>query len=220
MTCAQVGEASTEYALGILPGPEAAAVAAHLLTCPACRREVEEIRGVGDRLLDLVPDAEPPLGFDLRTLSAVEGPPVTEQTRRRPSRTRRIVFAVAAVAAAAAVVTGGVVAADHAVHHAPDAARLDGVLWQGKSKVGTVYVTGHPSWVSMSVSHLSFSGTVSCELVGKNGQVFVVGAFDLVDGSGTWSAPGPAAGSSATWARVVGPDGTVLADAALKVSST
>ena len=64
LTCDHVQQAATEYALGILPAADGRHISAHLLVCPDCRREVEEIRNLGDQLLDLVPDVEPTLGLD------------------------------------------------------------------------------------------------------------------------------------------------------------
>jgi anti-sigma factor ChrR (cupin superfamily) len=48
--CAQ-SEAVSVYALSALPASEAAAVEAHLATCPVCRRELEELRAVVDRFV-------------------------------------------------------------------------------------------------------------------------------------------------------------------------
>lgn len=208
MDCTQVEEAATEYALGILPDEEARAVSAHILACPACRQEIEEIRGVGDRLLDLVPDAEPPLGFDRRVLSSVGS-----TRRRRPSRMRLILGA----AAAAAVIAGAGTAAATltGTHHSPHTSELAGVLQDGGRTVGTVYVGGNPSWISMTVNHLSMTGPISCQLVTGDGHITTVGSFQLVDGSGSWGAPEPSGTSHVTEARLVGPSGAVLARASL-----
>jgi len=208
MDCTQVEEAATEYALGILPAEEARAVSAHILACPACRQEVEEIRGIGDRLLDLVPDAEPPLGFDRRVLSAVGS-----RRLRRPSRMRLILGA----AAAAVVIAGaGTAAATLAsTHHSSHPPELAGVLHEGGRTVGTVYVGGNPTWITMSVNHLSLTGPISCQLVTSDGRVTTVGSFQLVNGSGSWGAPEPAGTSHLTEARLLGPSGVVLARAPL-----
>ena len=209
MTCRQVEDVATEYALGILPAGEARAVSAHVLACTSCRSEIEAIRDVGDRLLDLAPDAEPPLGFEDRVLSAVG----SGKSRRHPGRTRWLlgIAAAAAVLAgagtAAATLTGG--------HHPAHPAELAGVLRDGGRTVGTVYVGGHPTWVSMSVDHLSLTGPISCQLVTADGKVTTVGTFQLVDGSGTWGAPETEATAHLSEARLVGPSGAVLAQAQL-----
>jgi hypothetical protein len=68
MTCAQVHDMAAELALGVLIGRERAAALAHLEGCKACREEVRRLRVVGGRLLELLPTAEPPAGFETRVL--------------------------------------------------------------------------------------------------------------------------------------------------------
>lgn len=205
LTCHQVEEAATEYALGILPADEARGVSTHILRCPACRQEVEDIRQTGDQLLDLVPDAEPPVGFDQRLLSALQLGPARRRGKLR--------LMVAAAAAAAVIAVGAVTATAVAHHQQAHPAELTAVFHEGNQTVGTVYVGGHPTWISMTVNHLSLSGTVSCQLTYKDGTVTSIGTFALVDGSGSWGAPDPATRSEPLTARLVGPAGTVIASA-------
>jgi hypothetical protein len=201
LNCTQVEESATEYALGILPPDEARAVSAHILACPRCRADVEEIRDLGDRLLDLVPDAEAPLGLDDRIMARVS---------RKPGR-RIWMAAGAAVAAAAAAV--GIIATSGGSPH-PTPVQLAGTLVENGHAVGRVYVGGRPSWVDMDVSGLGVSGTVTCQLVSGNGTVATVGHFQLVDGSGSWGAP-DANVAQVTTARLLGPDGRIVAQAVL-----
>src|SRR5688572_6799589 len=49
-SCGQ-SEATCAYALQVLPAGEVAAAAAHIATCPDCRRELESLRPVVDRLV-------------------------------------------------------------------------------------------------------------------------------------------------------------------------
>ena len=49
-----------------------------------------------------------------------------------------------------------------------------------------------------------------CQLVGKDKHVTTVGSFTLTDGYGSWGSPDFADGSL-RGARLVAPDGTVLA---------
>jgi hypothetical protein len=206
MTCSQVEQAVTEYALGILAAEEARAVSVHVLRCPACRQEVEEIREIGEHLLDLVPDAEPPLGFDQKVLSAVRPHPA------RRSATLRVRLTVA-VAAAVIVIAAITATAISSGHHPSSPTKLAAVLREGNRNIGTIYVGGHPTWIFMTVNHLSQNGTVSCQLITSNGTVTNVGTFELVDGSGSWGAPDPAGPSQLTAARLIGPAGNVLASA-------
>ncbi len=122
MACGQVEQAVTEYALGILPADEARAVSVHVLRCPACRQEVADIQDIGERLLDLVPDAEPPLGLDQEVLSAVR-----RHEGRRPGRLQLVLAAAAAVVIAIAAVTA---TALFSRDHHPQPAALTAVLRQ------------------------------------------------------------------------------------------
>lgn len=211
MDCAQVRDAAAEYALGILPEADARAVSEHVLACPRCRREVGQLRDISDQLMELVPDAEPPLGFDRRVLSAVGiGRP------RRHWKPRLVLGAAAAAVAIAAA--GATAAALSSGHHRAYRAELAGVLHQGSRDVGTVSLAGNPTWVSMTVHQLSLTGPISCQLETGNGQITTVGTFQVVDGSGWWGALEPAGISHPTEARLVGPNGVVLASAKLSPS--
>lgn len=202
-TCAQVEEAVTEYALGILPLSESQAVRTHLSSCEACQGEAQEARIMGDRLLDLIPDAEPPLGFDHKVLVSFTTAPGRWRTRRVRVVLSGVAAALVAVAVLVTTSLGG--------HSGPRTDRT-AALRQDERTVGSIYIGGHPTWVTMTVDHLALTGRVTCQLVLRDGSTATVGDFQLVDGSGTWSAPDPAV-STATGARLIGPDGSVLATA-------
>jgi hypothetical protein len=204
LTCPEVEEAAAEYALGILPRADADAVAAHLPGCAACSSEVEELSVIGDRILDLIPDTEPPVGFDRKVLAS---------WRRRPGRRRT--WAIVTVAPAVILVVTLATAALTGHSRPPQAGELTGFLRDGGRTVGTVYVGGDPAWVTMTVQHAPVSGRVTCQLVGDDGATTTVGYFQLVDGSGTWSAPDPGAATRLASARLIGPGGDVLAVATL-----
>jgi hypothetical protein len=216
LRCADVRPAAAEYALAILPTEDRHQVTAHLLHCEACRAEVDAMRSVGERLLDLVPGTEPPLGFDRRVLERVRpsgaGARAGAFARRRPRAV--MVGAVAAVAAAVALslVAVGLGAG---ARHRPQAV-LSAVFWQKGHQVGSVYAyAGHPPWLSMQVAGSSWTGRVTCEVVGPRGQVTVVGSFDLVGGSGEWGAPDPAGVGQVTAVRLVNSRGVVVATTAV-----
>lgn len=78
--------------------------------------------------------------------------------------------------------------------------------------VGQVfYYTGLPGWLYMSVDLGSGSGSVTCQLVGKDGRVTTIGSFQLADGKGAWGSPDPGNLGELSGARLVAPNGTVLA---------
>jgi hypothetical protein len=65
----------------------------------------------------------------------------------------------------------------------------------------------------MTVHGAAGARKVTCELVGKNGDLTKVGSFDLVDGSGSWGAPEPAGVAGASAVRLVDSTGHVIATA-------
>jgi hypothetical protein len=68
MACAHVHDVAAELALGALTGRELAAALAHLDTCRACREDVRRLMVIGGRLLELLPPAAPPAGFETRVV--------------------------------------------------------------------------------------------------------------------------------------------------------
>ena len=72
MTCAELHDVAAELALGALTGRERAAAIAHLETCSACREGVRQLTAAGGRLLELLPPAVPPVGFEVRVLERLD----------------------------------------------------------------------------------------------------------------------------------------------------
>lgn len=221
LSCNQVQDVATEYALGILPRREARRVSAHVLRCRECREESSQIRELGDRLLDLVPDAEPPLGFDQKVLAtlAPRAPKASParaagaRPTRWPTRMRVAVAAAAAAVAAAAGITASTMSGSH--HSAPAplaAAGPTSVLREGGRDVGSVYVAGSPPWLYMTVKQLPVSGSVTCQVIGSDGSVSTLGSFQVVHGTGSWGAPAPAGSAHLAGAQVLS-GGKVLARA-------
>jgi anti-sigma factor RsiW len=228
--CGDVEDAVVEYALGLLPPAEAEAVAAHLVGCGECRHQVDSLSELGDRLLDLVPDVEAPLGLDRRILGSMELATQSGGHRggrrrvmvggRRVMVGRRQVMAGIGVGLAAALVLFAVLAAGmgRAGHHHRGplplvATELSASLLDAGHPVGTVQVGGQPEWVTMVVSGVGVNGMVTCELATGSGIAVAVGRFELVRGAGSWSVPSNIDLTSITGARLVGPGGVVLATA-------
>lgn len=206
MTCEQVQDSITEYALGILPDDEGRGLSGHFLVCPECRGEMEEIRHIGDRLLDLIPDAEPTLGFDHAVLARISPEP-----ERRVHRSRRIIGGLVMAAAIVAAVVIPLSLTSH--HYGSHPAQLTASLQASGRSVGSVDVSGHPAWVYMNVHDERPGGTVTCQLIRQNGTIVTVGTFQLVDGSGSWGAPVSGATSQYVGARLLSPSGSVVAQA-------
>jgi hypothetical protein len=114
MTCAELADVAAELALGVLTGRERAAALAHLDTCDACREEVRQLMATGGQLLELLPPAEPPAGFETRVLDRLGLPApakghaeLLQASTRERRRHRRARGGSPASAAGAAVTRPG-----------------------------------------------------------------------------------------------------------------
>ncbi|WP_128983365.1 zf-HC2 domain-containing protein [Streptomyces roseicoloratus] len=220
--CERLRERVAELALGVLPARERAEAVAHLDGCPDCRRRVRELTAVGDGLLGLLPQAEPPVGFETRVVRAVAPEPPAPRRAGR-FRGRRLRLAAAAVAGALAFGFGGW-AVGTAVQGPPTVAeRTDGnrlreaALLAGGHEVGRLWAHAGAGggWVYMAVDlDRAADGPVRCVLVGDDGSTTPVGSFPLEGGYGYWGAPVTGVDPGAvTGARLLAQDGTVLAEA-------
>jgi hypothetical protein len=68
MSCAELAEVAAELALGVLTGRERADAVAHLDRCDNCREHVRQLMVTTEGLLGLLPQKEPPPGFETRVL--------------------------------------------------------------------------------------------------------------------------------------------------------
>jgi hypothetical protein len=102
---------------------------------------------------------------------------------------------------------------------APASLNSAALLTASHKNVGQVFVyqgvkdQGGQQWMYMSVNLPSGDGTVTCQVVGEHGQVTTVGSFRLADGYGAWASAGPWGSGTVDAARLLAPDGTVLATA-------
>ncbi|MGA5899980.1 hypothetical protein [Streptomyces venetus] len=221
MECERLRELDAELALGVLPARERAEAVAHLDRCPDCREHVERLTAVGDGLLALLPGADPPVGFESRVVRALGATPA-----RKPHR-RRLRLAAAGVATALACGFGGW-AVGTAIEGAPPAAsqRTDdrireAALVSDGHEIGRIFAhAGGEGWVYMSVDlDEAGRGPVRCLLVHADGSTASVGSFPLKGGYGSWGAPAEVDPATVTGARLVAPDGDVLATAHFPASA-
>lgn len=70
LTCDEVRDLAAGFVLGALEPDEAAAVRAHLATCPEAHPEMNELAGVLPVLAAAVPLMEPPVGLKARIMAA------------------------------------------------------------------------------------------------------------------------------------------------------
>lgn len=213
LTCRQYRELTPELALGVLSGIERARTLAHLDHCTTCRNTVSALSLTGDRLIELLPDAEPSAGFEQRVLTALAPP--TPRTRRRW-------VPAAAVLIALALAGGGWTLGRTTLGIGPletsSAARtvLFAPLTSGDEELGQVYLyPGRPSWIylSLDADNHAISGAVRCELVRQDGSTVPLGTFHLAEGYGAWGTPVTLDRKSLAMARVIDSAGTTVATA-------
>lgn len=188
-----------EVALGIADGAERARVLEHVSGCAECRLELERQSAIADELLLLAPEQEPPPGFELGVLRAIEPAPSS-----RPSLLRRALPALAAATAAVAVAIGGMLfafgddrrladeyraALDEANGRYFSAARLTdpagrdgGVLFRYR---------GNPSWILVTVDPRYRGAIEGAELIARDGRRVPLRSFRLADGAWGGALPLP-----------------------------
>lgn len=188
--CREVRELIPELAMGVASGESRARGLAHLADCASCRRELEEVSGTVDALLLLVPEREPPAGFDVRVLAALG----QRSPRHRLRNSLLVAAAMVLVATLAAGLTwwrgaddreiadqyrGVLSTADGSYLRAADL-QIDG------ADAGTVFAyQGRPSWLFMSVGDAP-NGTYHVRLIGTDGRVQWLGTCTVRDGAGSW----------------------------------
>ena len=203
-------------ALGIESGRRRAEVLAHVERCSSCSDELERLSIVADAVLDLAPEIEPPLGFEMRLARRLQ----TGAPSRAPVRRRRAgAFALAAaVLVVLGLGVGVLVSSPTSTNPGPASSRLaEANLSSSGHVVGKVILSaGEPSWMLMTIDSGSWSGPVTCEVVLAGGKVETIGRFNLAGGYGAWGAPLSSPAREVRGARLVAPDGTVLASASLR----
>ena len=86
MTCAELADVAAELALGVLTGRERALAVAHLEWCDGCREDVRQLMATSEQMLELLPPAEPPAGFETRVLERLGLPAPAEAKPPAPAR--------------------------------------------------------------------------------------------------------------------------------------
>ncbi len=195
--CEDLREPLAELALGIASGEQRARVLEHAAGCPDCRRLLGELTRVGDELLQLAPEHEPPAGFELRVLERLAPAHHRRRLPRVRLRGRRAGFAVAVAAALAggAGAAAGVLVATH------DERQLGGQLRAVLTRANGTYIAvtelrdpggrerglvfhygGEPSWVFVTLDRPLPPGRYVASLVTRAGAASELGTFALGGG--------------------------------------
>jgi hypothetical protein len=199
--CGETWQTLPEVALGIVDGKERAFALEHLTDCAACRRELEELSAISDDLLTLVPEREPPAGFEARVLERLS--PRRAPVRPLRRRLRRLSPAIAAVAAAAATAIALTLSysSDRRLASQYRAALhgADGQYFQSAAlrtpdgqRVGTVFgYQGSPSWLFYVLDGRYSSGSYREQIVSRSGRSISLQSFRLVAASWGVATPVP-----------------------------
>jgi hypothetical protein len=218
--CRRFEEVAAEFALGVVGGAERAAAVAHLESCGRCQALVDDMAAVGDSLLLLAPEAQPPAGFESRVLGA--------RSPRAPTRPRRRRWWAAVAASAslgAAAAAAGFLATRPSpafrVTHPAAIAAMGGrsfraaSLTHGAERMGQVFAYGgQPSWLMMVVDAGGSPTSVRCQVVTTDGRRMDVGSFDVSSYS-SWGVALPVDPSHIAAVRLVAADGSTVATARL-----
>jgi len=211
--CATFLDELPELALGILTGRSRAETLAHVETCASCAEELERLSRAADALLEAVPSAEPPLGFEVRVLERLG-----LHARRRAPRARRVALAWsgALVATLGAFGIGLFLAPNREsgpTAGIPRSVEAAQVVSASKDVGVAVAYAGQPAWLTMSVDGLKARGEVSCWGRTRTGKTIELGQFWLASGSGVWSMRLPTAPANLTEAYLTSGNGAVVGEA-------
>jgi hypothetical protein len=220
VSCEEARELITELALGIADGAERARALEHVAVCVDCQRELERVSQVADQLLELTPEVEPPVGFELRVLESLS--PRATVRRHAP----RALLALAAAVAAAAVTAGALLfglrddqrLADHYRATLTEAhgsyfgaARLHD---DAGAEGGTLFVyRGSPSWLMVTVDERHRGSADRVALTDRNGAEIPLSWARFSDGA--WGGSLPVDLDAVSTVRVLRADGSIVLTADL-----
>jgi hypothetical protein len=239
MGCAGFADVAAELALGALTGRERAGALAHLDRCAACRKHMRQPTTTGEELLRLLPAEPPPPGFETRVLERLGLTPHRPEPasrrnlagrKRRFGRGRgegqpgvsRPALALAAVAVTLGVAVSALggwslgAAGSSSVGSSSARSSLSSAVLLSASRqtVGTIYFFGaNRQGLVVSVDTHSGTGIVMCQLVSPGGNFVTLGSFWLDAGYGAWGGADLVSHGQFTGARLVSPNGAILATA-------
>lgn len=205
--CAETRQALPELALGIADGEERAVAIEHMASCPDCRHELEQLSAIADGLLALVPEREPPPGFDGRVLEHLKAREALRRPRPRPRRRRRrlrqLSFVAAALAGAAATAVALTLSYSSdrrlAAQYRAALQNANGQYFQSArlrtpdgKQVGTVFAyQGARSWLFYVLSGSYRDARFQEQIVTRSGKSVTLPPFRLVSASWGIATPIP-----------------------------
>ena len=199
LTCAEVRELAPELALEILGGAERAEVVLHVNGCARCQAYVSELTEAADAIPQLVPEHEPPAGFEERVIHRLD-------EGRRRSR-RRWVASIAAAAAVAAIFsitivrvvesdgTSNVASGPTATSTSRGPLKPVAVAMEGgvpETPAGWAFVANRHG-VAVSVNYGVMSGNYRIQVVPPKGTATTIGTMTIENTRGSWTGRSPEA---------------------------
>lgn len=175
-------------------------------------------------MLQAAPDAEPPMGFEVRLFErmGVADIPRLEDRRRRAPRWVPVGVAAAAAAVAAlgvglgmALTSGSSPTVSVAQAHPHGTVESAGLVHDGRTVGNVVYFEGAKPWMSMMLADPGVQGQFTCVVVSDDGTRHVVGTVVAHNGYGAWYAPLNVNPEDLRSAEVLSSDGAVIATARL-----
>jgi anti-sigma factor RsiW len=211
--CDMVRDELSELALGVLSGRRRSEVLDHVSDCPRCSSELQQLSMVTDALLQLTPQADPPVGFELRVAQRIQAADVV-----RPKRRWRVaVLGAAAVVLVALGVGVGALATSRGSGHQPRAGATTlsnaDLTSRGRVVGEVVLSSGPPGWMFVALNGTATSGPVRCDVTLSGGKVESVGVFQVSGEYGAWGAPLTAPANDVRSVQLVDSTGSVVAGA-------
>ncbi len=209
LQCGAVRTLAPELALGVLDGVERAETLAHVESCARCQALVAELTEAVDLMPLLVPEREPPFGFERRVLQSIVPAP------RRGARILRM----AAVAAAVATLVVGIEAivggspssepgAGSAQVATPVAVQMFGTA--SDAPAGWVYITAGRS-IAMTLDYAVSPGHYRLEAIPPTGNASTLADITVVGGATTaWTGSSPVRLRSGSTLGLVDADGVMV----------
>jgi hypothetical protein len=216
ITCAEFDQDVDELAVGTLGEPERSRLLAHAAGCPGCEAQLNWLAGLADRLLLLVPEVEPPAGFEAGVMARMG---VANTARPVPNWRRRTWQLVAAAALALAVLAAGIAVGRTTNNRTTSTALVShGDVWTlNGADVGAAQVFTKPApHVLITLRQPLPWGVLTCQLELAHGQQVTVGSWNYQDSDdGTWAVQIDHSLVGAVMMRIVNQQGVVVAKAAL-----
>jgi anti-sigma factor RsiW len=207
--CDAVADLLPELALGTLGGTERADVLAHLDGCSSCREKTAGFAATVDALPLLLGEAEPPPGFEDRTLQRIRA------GRAKPSGKTVVgrVLAVAAAIAAVVIVTVATVRVIDARNRddGPILAQRVAMVGHGNYAGSAMWFRAEEPYLRLDVHYGDGDGRYTVETVDRADSTQVIGTVKVRGGRGAWS--GEVEGPRPARVRLLNDEGEVWCEA-------